>query len=171
MLLTDSLSTFGLNELFLGSMILIINLATMGLSVFWCWVRWRREHAMKKHRYALSVIELAVVNGIMGPRGGFDATSSGVEMKHLDGSTDEEATVATLRQHLLQAKHLKLQSRIGVGAFGTVFKGQHFGQPVAVKMLNKVTEANVLAFRSEVINDHGDRGPKTKRPAFFVVPF
>ena len=41
--------------------------------------------------------------------------------------------------------------RVGAGAFGEVFKGTCLGQPVAVKTILDVTEANVRAFRAEIL--------------------
>jgi serine/threonine protein kinase len=60
-------------------------------------------------------------------------------------------TESALKQHLLAPREVKLDHRVGAGAFGEVYRGRCFGQLVAVKTMLHVTEDNVRLFRGEIL--------------------
>jgi len=56
-----------------------------------------------------------------------------------------------LQQYLLKPKDVKLDKRIGAGAFGEVFKGKCLTQDVAIKTMIDITENNVKSFKAEIL--------------------
>ena len=58
---------------------------------------------------------------------------------------------ALLKRHLLPASAVRLDTHVGAGAFGEVFKGVCLGEAVAIKTMLNVTEANLRAFRAEIL--------------------
>jgi hypothetical protein len=65
------------------------------------------------------------------------------------GGGDRSSRV--LKQHLISAKDVVMSKRVGAGAYGEVFQGSVLGQPVAVKTMLSITEANVASFRAEIL--------------------
>jgi len=68
-----------------------------------------------------------------------------------DAAASEECNARVLGQYLLNARSVEMSKRIGAGAFGEVFKGTVLRQPVAIKTMLEITEANVRAFRAEIL--------------------
>lgn len=164
-LITNSLSTFGLHNLALGSLLVCLNLALVLLSAFWCYGRWRVEQERKQWRRALTTQQLRIVENVMMGRGNiedslnritmmgdsFKDSTKSIELVKTPDRDVEERTTLELSKHLLDPKDVKMSKRIGAGSFGEVFKGSCHGQAVAIKTMKDVTEVNVRSFRSEII--------------------
>jgi hypothetical protein len=56
-----------------------------------------------------------------------------------------------LKQYIIDAKSVKLERRVGAGAFGEVFVGTCLGQPAAIKTLKVVSLATAQSLRGEVL--------------------
>jgi serine/threonine protein kinase len=72
-------------------------------------------------------------------------SSRGVAGSSISDNTD------LLKQYAIDVRTVEISKRIGVGAFGEVFMGTVLGQPVAIKTMLDVTEANMQAFRAEIL--------------------
>ena len=142
-LITDSLEGFGLNNLTLGVVMLLLNLVCFILVAYWCV---KVEAAEMERRAWRQNLELSwteqqlvreIMEGRQMPDGDLadnnqESETPQLEMtllKEVGGGAEEEASDArrraereqeVLEQVLLPAKSVQLMAKIGAGAFGEV---------------------------------------------------
>jgi hypothetical protein len=63
----------------------------------------------------------------------------------------KKRTQELLDQHKLNVDDVLLVKKVGAGSFGEVFQGLCLGEPVAIKTLIKVNEANLKVFKAEIL--------------------
>ena len=153
----------------LGSILLVVNLVCFVLVAYWGIEieAAERDRRAWRRNCALSEREAQLVNEVMAgmckPIGeefehGKPEEAAGpcklaaVSSSRAAAAHRQEKELEILEQHLLPAKSVKLEQRIGTGAFGEVFKGLLHGIPCAVKTMKKpVSEAAVVSFRKEIL--------------------
>jgi hypothetical protein len=149
-ILSNSLAVFGLADFGLGCLLLGANLLILILCGMWCYDRYMKEKEAMMWRRVLSTRENDILSRIMsgGPSMNKFKTSK-EDDKH--EANAEQRSIDVLNQYLLKPADVILDKKIGAGAFGEVFKGLCLGEPVAVKTMKEVTEANAIAFKSEIL--------------------
>ena len=107
---------------------------------------------------ALTTGELEVVNAIMGQGGANgvgnlsgDLESSLPLQDASHGDKTEKSAQAVLQQLLVNPGEIKLEKKVGSGAFGEVYQATFLGQAVAVKTLHTINRDTVAAFRGEIL--------------------
>jgi len=185
-IVSGSLAEFHLSDFALGCILLGFNFVLLPLIATWCLLAFLKEREEKQWKRELTTQELKVVDIVMGRRqtsasinSGSDPDGMGVELttaiRHnlkrvsdnfemgpptsQDKKKYEARAQEVLSQKLLKATDVHLIKRIGAGAFGEVFKATVHGQNVAVKTILTITEANVRAFRSEILLTSSLRHP------------
>jgi hypothetical protein len=125
----------GLNNLVFGSILVFTNLVIIGLAFYVAMARHRRVQIVELQKQAfwrpLSTKDFATVNRILGEHG--------------------EGSPMIASHHLLNVSALRAERRVGVGAFGEVYKGVYRNEDVAIKKIIKITELNVRLFREEIL--------------------
>jgi len=155
-IVSESLDTFRLSDTLLGALLLSLNVLIVVLSGFWAVSRWRRDNEQRQWRSPLPPEARALVHAVMDAeasrRTSTDSADGRPRVEGQGGGKGHRSTEAdVLAQFLLDPATVTLRRRIGIGAFGEVFEGTVDGQPCAVKTMLKVTEANVKAFRAEIM--------------------
>ena len=154
----------GLSPMLLGSLLVIINMSVLLVALGFAAARSYREHKdVGQWRRALDSQEFAMLESVMLGHG-FSPNAASVtsnESRKVAEENQKKSKPTTeevyqrhqdvLNQHLVQAKDIVLDKRIGAGAFGEVFKGSFLGQATAIKTMLEVTEENARSFRAEIL--------------------
>jgi len=116
------------------------------------------ERRVWKHQRLLTSAQMRMMDAVMMGEGGDGSANSGtssnvetVDKKNEQKTDANKARTEALKQHLLAPREVKLEARVGAGAFGEVFRGRCFGQPVAIKTMIDVTVTNIHSFCAEIL--------------------
>jgi hypothetical protein len=148
------------NNFTVGFILVLVNLAVLFLAVgLGAYRHFLDERRVWKYQRLLTSAQMRIVDAVMMGEDSdktFDSRPlSSMEMvnkKSGEKSNSHKArTESALKQHLLAPREVKLDHRVGAGAFGEVYRGRCFGQLVAVKTMLHVTEDNVRLFRGEIL--------------------
>jgi len=142
------------DPLFFGVLLLITNVVIVVLACYMGGKRLIREEYKDRRRAEwrkmLTTQEVKLVGKVMGES---HTTGETIEMNPTLAARmgNSEKTWKVLRQILLRPTDVVIESHLGVGAFGDVFKANCLGQPVAVKKMKTINEENLRMFRAEVL--------------------
>ena len=131
-ILSNSLDALNLDDLALGSILLLLNLLIIFMAGGCILLRYKRERTQQSWRKALTTKQLEIVANIMGSDGPNAADQ------------DDAMKQRELEQYLVKEEEVFLEKRIGRGAFGEVFRGKAFGQEVAIKSMVEVGTSQII---------------------------
>ena len=143
-----------------GFILVLANLAIVFLALgLGAYRHYLDERRIWKHQRLLTSAQMRMMDAVMMGEDGDNFITSGasssVEMtdkkKKTQKTEADKARNEALKQHLLAPREVKLEARVGAGAFGEVYQGRCFGQPVAIKTMIDVTVANVHLFCAEIL--------------------
>ena len=144
-LISESLTVFGMSDFAMGSMLLFVNCFVVLLAGYWCYLRWLSEKEREQWRQPLSDEELALANVVL------DGINHGAAKESEECSEGGTGAQSVLAPYLLNPRSIELRQRIGAGSFGEVFKAIYSKEVVAVKTVRTVSEASMKAFKAEIL--------------------
>jgi hypothetical protein len=149
-----------LNDFTIGITLFLINLVVIFLALgLGAYRHFLDDRCIWKYQQLLTSAQMRIINAVMMNEDVNDDTTYNmpgyVEMVTINNAKNErnpmKARVQELKHHLLSPREVILDHRVGSGAFGEVFSGRCFSQPVAIKTMLRVTEDNVRMFRAEIL--------------------
>ena len=148
-----------LNSFAIGVVLVLVNLAVLFLAVgLGAYRHFLNDRRIWKYQELLTSAHMRIIDAVMNGEDVEEDVSfrnhGGIEM--VDStlkktSESKRLRIEELKQHLLAPREVILDYRVGSGAFGEVFSGRCFSQPVAIKTMLRVTEDNVRMFRAEIL--------------------
>jgi serine/threonine protein kinase len=142
-LASEILKSLAMHGTTVGIVLIMVNIAVIGLAILVLIQRWKSERELEKWRRKLSDDEIKKISNLMN---GITASDNGVSSHPAD-----EAVIMMLKQYTIKPADVKILQRVGSGAYGEVFKGTCLGSAVAIKTMLDVSDQNVLNFRAEII--------------------